>query len=60
MASEMSRCDFEFSDFCSRHTVGVAGDDIMIHILVSPCHWYVWNDKFPQSTLVQVMAWWNK
>ena len=23
-----------FSDFCSRHTVGVAGDDIMFHILV--------------------------
>ena len=24
-----------FSDFCSRHIVGVAGDDIMFHILVS-------------------------
>ena len=24
----------KFSDFCSRHTVGVAGDDIMFHILV--------------------------
>ena len=26
---------WKFSDFCSRHTVGVAGDDIMFHILVS-------------------------
>ena len=25
---------WKFSDFCSRHTVGVAGDDIMFHILV--------------------------
>ena len=25
----------KFSDFCSRHTVGVAGHDIMFHILVS-------------------------
>ena len=25
---------WNFSDFCSRHTVGVAGDDIMLHILV--------------------------
>ena len=24
----------KLSDFCSRHTVGVAGDDIMFHILV--------------------------
>ena len=24
----------KFSDFCSRHIVGVAGDDIMFHILV--------------------------
>ena len=30
----MSRCDFENSQI-SRHTVGVAGDDIMFHILVS-------------------------
>ena len=28
---------WKFSYFCSRHTVGVAGDDIMFHILVSPC-----------------------
>ena len=26
---------WKFSDFCSRHTVGVKGDDIMFHILVS-------------------------
>ena len=26
---------WKFSDFCSRHTVGVAGDDIIFHILVS-------------------------
>ena len=25
---------WKLSDFCSRHTVGVAGDDIMFHILV--------------------------
>ena len=25
---------WKFSDFCSRHTVGVVGDDIMFHILV--------------------------
>ena len=25
---------WKFSDFCSGHTVGVAGDDIMFHILV--------------------------
>ena len=25
---------WKFSDFCSRHTVGVAGEDIMFHILV--------------------------
>ena len=24
---------WKFLDFCSRHTVGVAGDDIMFHIL---------------------------
>ena len=38
----MSHCDicrfvdfkFKFVDFCSRHTVGVAGDDIMFHILI--------------------------
>ena len=28
---------WKFSDFCSRHIVGVAGDDIMFHILVSRC-----------------------
>ena len=26
---------WKFSDFCSRHSVGVEGDDIMFHILVS-------------------------
>ena len=25
---------WKLSDFCSRHTVGVGGDDIMFHILV--------------------------
>ena len=29
---------WKFSDFCSRHTVGVAGDDIMFHILVHLWH----------------------
>ena len=28
---------WKFSDFCSRHSVGVAGDDIMFHILVFSC-----------------------
>ena len=28
---------WKFSDFCSRHIVGVAGDDIMFHILVHSC-----------------------
>ena len=28
---------WKFSDFCSRHIVGVAGDDIMFHILVYDC-----------------------
>ena len=28
---------WKFSDFCSRHIVGVAGDDIMFHILVCVC-----------------------
>ena len=28
---------WKFSYFCSRHTVGVAGDDIMFHILVRSC-----------------------
>ena len=28
-----------FSDFCSRHIVGVAGDDIMFHILVIQSMW---------------------
>ena len=28
---------WKFSDFCSRHTIGVAGDDIMLHILVFLC-----------------------
>ena len=29
---------WKLSDFCSRHTVGVAGDDIMYHILVIWCN----------------------
>ena len=31
----MSRCDFENSQISAQDTVGVAGDDIMFHILVS-------------------------
>ena len=34
-ASIMSRCDFENSQISVQHTLGVAGDDIMFHILVS-------------------------
>ena len=30
---------WKFSDFCSRHTVGVAGDDIMYNILVYDMWW---------------------
>ena len=30
----MSRCDFENSQISAQDTVGVAGDDIMFHILV--------------------------
>ena len=33
-ASIMSRCDFENSQISAQDTVGVAGDDIMFHILV--------------------------
>ena len=32
---------WKLSDFCSRHTVGVAGDDIMFHILVW-CIYFMW------------------
>ena len=32
---------WKFSDFCSRHIVGVAGDDIMFHILVGVYCWHV-------------------
>ena len=38
MASIMSRCDFENSQISAQDTVGVAGDDIMFHILVSICN----------------------
>ena len=34
---------WKFSDFCSRHIVGVAGDDIMFHILVWTWVCCVWN-----------------
>ena len=34
MASKMSRWDFENSQISAQDTVGVAGDDIMFHILV--------------------------
>ena len=35
MASKMSRRDFENSHISAQDTVGVAGDDIMFHILVT-------------------------
>ena len=35
---------WKFSDFCSRHTVGVAGDDIMFHILVT--YTFVWTEHY--------------
>ena len=34
MAAIMSRCDFENSQISAQDTVGVAGSDIMFHILV--------------------------
>ena len=37
MASIMSRCDFDNSQISAQDTVGVAGDDIMYHVLVSQC-----------------------
>ena len=44
---------WKFSDFCSRHTEGVAGDGIMFHILVCLCVcfvvMFVWTN---QSTRV--------
>ena len=41
MASIMSRCDFENSPISPhKHTVGIAGDDIMYYILV-------WSKNFP-------------
>ena len=36
-ASIMSRCDFNDSQISAQDTVGVAGDDIMYHILVLQC-----------------------
>ena len=58
----MSRCDWKLSNFCSRHTVGVAGDDIMFHILVpylTPGHvnkptFQLFNFVFPASIHVAV------
>ena len=53
---------WKFSDFCSRHTVGVASDDIMFHILVVYCIVLFWliqksclgqNDSF--SNIFQCM-----
>ena len=42
---------WKFSDFCSRHTVGVAGDDIMFHFLV--CNGFeIWQS----STFTQVLS----
>ena len=44
--SIMSRCDLKiifFWHFCSRHTVGVAGDDNMLHILV----WFIKEYRGP-------------
>ena len=38
---------WKFSDFCSRHTVGVAGDDITFHILVLSV--YVCHDDCPDD-----------
>ena len=40
---------WKFSDFCSRHIVGVAGDDIMFHILVCV--------SLPQNLERQMVKW---
>ena len=34
----------KFSDFCSRHTVCIAGDDIMFHILVVSVQLFIWSE----------------
>ena len=39
MATKMSRRDFENSHISAQDTVGVAGDDIMFHILVEVWEW---------------------
>ena len=43
---------WKFSDFCSRHTVGVAGDDIMFHILVAIVNVYNLGG-YPWQTITQ-------
>ena len=41
---------WKFSDFCSRHTVGVAGDDIMFQILVAM--FLFWLDISPLGWII--------
>ena len=47
---------WKFSDFCSTHTVGVAGDAIMFHILVCVCVWqkgvFMQSFKYPTPMLI--------
>ena len=38
---------WKFSDFCSRHLVGVVGDDIMFHILVIIISGFIWSRCLP-------------
>ena len=40
----------KFSDFCSRHTVGVAGDDIMFHIIVVIIIFYWEHESYDKNT----------
>ena len=51
---------WKFSDFCSRHTVGVAGDDIMVHILVvcvCICLPMFMKDWCHTNNILQVHCW---
>ena len=42
---------WKFSDFCSRHTGGVAGDDIMFHILVLNVNTCLYFKTSPPTTM---------
>ena len=48
---------WKFSDFCSRHTVGVAGDDIMFHVLVCRLLTAIYqnrNSRYEDKTVLRI------